>query len=174
MNRNRLFALALVLVLAVMALTGCAAKKSTEEAYAATAWKVSGMSGKPAQVGMVHYTSPDVLTSRMTTPEQTVEAVPGMGYAYVLADGYGIDGLRIVFIDEVGNVLSTMDYDAMKLACAALDDNNPSQQTAYENAMAYMGFMYAEMLEYATPLSGDVKMNQWHSFSDEQIANMVK
>lgn len=174
MNRNRLIALAAVLVLVLMTLTGCTAGKSTEEAYAATAWKQAGMSGKPAVAGVIHYTGADVLTSRMLMPEHTVEAVPGMGYAYVFAPGKGFDGLHIVFMDEVGNVLSTMDYDAMNLAYNALSDENPSQKTAYLNACNYMAFMYAEMLEYAVPLSADVKMNQWISFDEKQIDAMVK
>lgn len=175
MNRNRLIALAAVLALMLLLLSGCTAGKSTEEAYAASAWKQTGMSAKPAQVGVIHFTSSDMLTSRMLVPENTAEAVPGVGYAYVFApDSSGFAGLHVVFVDEVGNVLSSLDYDALDLTYNTLGDENPSQKTAYLNTCNYMAFMYTDMLDYNTALSTDMKMNQWYTFSAAQIDAMVK
>lgn len=172
----RYAALALVLVLTLAMLSGCATNKSPEETYAATAWKVCGRADRPALVGCVHYTTPEALTSRLSMPEESAIVVPNCGYAYVFAPSVlgSYDGLCVVFVDENGEVISTMDYSAMYLIYSALGDENSAQKAAYLNACNYMAFMYAEVLENGAPITADAKTNQWGIFSEEQLKKIIR
>lgn len=177
MNRmNRIAALALILALLLPLLTGCGtASKPAAEAYAAEAWKSTGRTDKPTGVGCIHYTTAEALTTRLTMPDASVAVVPNGGYAYVFApNGSGYDGLCVVFMDENGNMTSTMNYDVLYLSYSVLDETSPAQKAAYLNACNYLAFMYAEVLENGAPLTADARTNQWSTFSEQQIAAMVK